>query len=50
MISVHGNSQCNEELPFNIHVNEYVGFEVLTAIMKSSIFWDIAPCSMFGFK
>jgi hypothetical protein len=26
---------------------EYVGFEVLTAVvMKSSIFWDITPCSL----
>jgi hypothetical protein len=25
---------------------EYVGFEVLTAVvMKNSIFWDITPCS-----
>jgi hypothetical protein len=26
--------------------NIYVGFEVLTpVVMKSSIFWDITPCS-----
>jgi hypothetical protein len=27
-------------------VEHYVGFEVLTAVvMKSTIFWDITPCS-----
>jgi hypothetical protein len=26
----------------------YIGFEALTAVvMKSSIFWDITPCSQF---
>jgi predicted membrane protein len=27
----------------------YVGFEVLTAVvMKSSVFWDITPCSLLA--
>jgi hypothetical protein len=27
-------------------ITRYVGFEVLTAVvMKSTIFWDITPCS-----
>jgi hypothetical protein len=28
------------------NIKRYVGFEVLTAVgMKSTIFWDITPCS-----
>jgi hypothetical protein len=28
-------------------LTDYVGFEVLTAVvMKSTIFWDITPCSL----
>jgi hypothetical protein len=27
----------------------YLGFEVLTAVVRSSIFWDVTPCSrIFG--
>jgi hypothetical protein len=29
----------------------YVGFEVLTAVvMKSTIFWDVTPCSPLSFR
>jgi hypothetical protein len=29
-----------------LQIRNYVGFEVLTAVfMKSTIFWDITPCS-----
>jgi hypothetical protein len=32
-------------------LNRYVGFEVLTAlVMKSTIFWDITPCSLLSKK
>jgi hypothetical protein len=34
-------------LPFNKQTKiNYVGFEILTAVvMKSTIFWDVTPCS-----
>jgi hypothetical protein len=39
------------ELSRALHIYGYVGFEVFTAVvMKSSIFWDITPCSPLIFN
>jgi hypothetical protein len=31
-------------------INDIVGFEVLTAVVMGSIFWDITPCSPSKFN
>jgi hypothetical protein len=44
-IKFSGNEVWQYGMNFR-HLGEYVGFKVLTAVvMKSTIFWDITPCS-----
>jgi hypothetical protein len=37
-------------IPYIMNMNEFIGFEALIAVvMKSSIFWNVTPCSPFKF-
>jgi hypothetical protein len=41
--TIHSLGHCERHLQ---NLDEYVGFEALKAVaMKSSIFWDMTPCS-----
>jgi hypothetical protein len=40
-----GSCVAMYELNLNSGENNYIGFEVLTAVVKISIFWDITPYS-----